>query len=169
MYPRKPEHGCCPASPWGRFLRQAAILPFFILAAASWLQGHWQDVSQDALLAYAAVILSSIGVMLPLAALFARGRALRRHLSLGWSVLPALAGWIALLLPSLLGAMVLLAGYGLNYMKDRAQSSVAILPAWYLPTRFCLTSAASLALLLGAAAMLLVTPSLPTAFTPVRF
>jgi phosphoglycerol transferase MdoB-like AlkP superfamily enzyme len=146
---------CCPTPAWPRYLRHAGTLPFFVLALSSWSHGQWQAISQDALLAYAALILTGIGLMHLLVTLFAKRRSLRRHLSLGWSVLPALAGWLALLLPSLLSAAVLLAGFWLHYLKDRAISGNAILPSWYLPTRFSLTAAASIALLLGAAAMVL--------------
>jgi len=101
-------------------------------------------------------MLTFISLMHVAIILFQEGRGGRRlparHLR--WSVLPALAGWFALPLPSLLALAVMLLGFWIHFLRDRQLSGLAILPEWYLPMRFGLTAIASLCLLLGGLAML---------------
>jgi hypothetical protein len=89
----------------------------------------------------------------------------RRPASLGlpWSFLPAALGWVALLLPPAMAVGVMLTGFWLHFMVDRSLSAHVVLPEWYLPMRFSLTTAASLALLVGGAAMLFGGLALPVA------
>lgn len=145
---------CCPIPAWPRYLGLAGTLPFFLLALASWPASQWKLTSQDALLVYAALILTCVGFM-HLALSLSGGVAKRRRISYRWSILPAALGWAGLLLPPLLAVALLLTGYWLHYLQDRRLSSQAILPEWYLPMRFGLTTAASFGLLLGGLAMLL--------------
>lgn len=67
----------------------------------------------------------------------------------GWSVVPALVAWVALLLPVALAVAILIAGLWLHYAQDRRLARLISLPAWYLPLRLALTSAANLALVLA--------------------
>ena len=63
-----------------------------------------------------------------------------------WSVVPALLAWTALLLPPMLAAILLMAGFLVHYLQDRRLESISNLPNWYLPLRLRLTSVACVCL-----------------------
>lgn len=140
--------------PVPRALGLAGVIPFLFLTVLSWVQGPYQAPSQFALMAYGVVILSFVGALHWAFAMIADGLSERervRHYL--WSVVPALLGWIALLLPPVSTLILLLAGFWSNYLLDRQLAARATLPHWYLPFRLGLTLMVSLALLaaLGAA------------------
>jgi hypothetical protein len=155
---------CCPIPLWPRYVGLLGTLPFFVLALASWPTTPWRLTSQEALLLYAALMLTFITGM-HLAMVRYLGTRGRRPASLGlpWSFLPAALGWVALLLPPAMAVGVMLTGFWLHFMVDRSLSAHVVLPEWYLPMRFSLTTAASLALLVGGAAMLFGGLALPVA------
>ncbi len=133
-----------------RWLGAAGLFPFFALAALIWLPGVPQAPVTQALLGYGAVILSFVGALhwgLAMAAA-PHNPPLTARLYL-WSVVPALVGWLALLLPAAPAVAVLIAGLWLHYAQDRRLTRVIALPDWYLPLRLSLTSAANLALVLA--------------------
>ena len=139
------------------WLGYGGLLPFVTLAAASWLDGQHRAAWHLALLAYGAVILSFVGA---LHWAFAMTRANdpdaianegQKPSTLGmyvWSVVPALAGWVALLLAQVLEAgrlwasLILISGFALHYLKDRQLIQKLTLTRWYLPLRLQLTSVA---------------------------
>jgi len=63
-----------------------------------------------------------------------------------WSVVPALLAWTALLLPPMLAATLLMAGFVVHYLQDRRLESISNLPNWYLPMRLRLSSVACICL-----------------------
>jgi hypothetical protein len=63
-----------------------------------------------------------------------------------WSVIPALLAWTALLLPPLLAATLLIAGFVVHYLQDRRLDSLSNLANWYLPMRLRLSSVACICL-----------------------
>lgn len=129
------------------WLGYGGLLPFLALAAAVLLQVHTELASQ-ALLAYGAVILSFVGALHWAFAMGASGMTeAERTWMYGWSTVPALLAWPALLAPGALGALILIAGFAAHYLQDRRQAQRLGLPAWYLPLRLRLSSAASLSLL----------------------
>lgn len=137
-------------------LGAAGVIPFPLLTAMSWIQWPYQAPSQFALMAYGAVILSFVGALHWAFAMLADGLAERertRHYL--WSVLPALLGWIALLLPPVATLPLLLAGFWSHYLLDRRLAARVTLPHWYPPLRLGLTLTVSLALLLALAATLI--------------
>lgn len=133
-----------------RWLGAAGLLPFFALTALSWLPGVPQAPVTQALLGYGAVILSFVGALhwgLAMA-VPSPGPALTARLYV-WSVVPALVGWLALLLPAALAVALLIAGLWLHYAQDLRLARLITLPEWYLPLRLTLTSAANLAMVLA--------------------
>jgi len=142
-----------PAVP--RALGAAGAVPFLILATMSWAHGPLQAPSQFALMAYGAVILSFVGALHWAFAMVADGLAERersRHYL--WSVVPALLGWIALLLPPVTSLILLIGGFWSHYLLDRQLAARATLPHWYLSLRLGLTLTVSLTLLLALAGAL---------------
>lgn len=99
-----------------RLLGIAGLLPFVAGAAALWtLPPEWLGLAANALLAYAALIVSFLGgihwgLAMPQAAL--------RRKQLIWGVLPSLLGWAALLLNSVWGLVLMAVSLLLCYVVD---------------------------------------------------
>lgn len=105
------------------------------------------------LVAYGAVILSFMGavhwglVISPGAS--GRGKGDTRWLSLG--VIPALLGWLALIIDPLPALVLLALAFAGAYTLDRFAIAAALAPFWYGRLRLRLTTAVILCLLLGVA------------------
>jgi hypothetical protein len=98
-----------------------------------------------ALIAYGATILSFLGgIRWGLAVETRPGEGQAGNLAL--SVVPSLAGWVALLLPSLPGLALLLAGVLLMGAADLAMVRAGHAPAWYGRLRLLLTAIVGLSL-----------------------
>jgi hypothetical protein len=126
------------------------LVPFVALLAGAWLLPP-PDSGLSARYAayYGAVILSFVGalhwafaMLLPIDE-FDRGRVY------GWSVAQALAAWLALMLPTRAGLLLMAIMFAVHYAMDRRLARDTPLPAWYLRLRLWLT--------LGAVASLLAT------------
>ena len=149
-----------PAGPAARPPRIAALLgyggllPFGALALLLVLGGAHSARWWPMLLAYGAVILSFVGALHWGFAMALPGLgAVERQRLYGWSVVPALAAWPALLWAAPAAALLLVAGFGAHYAQDRrllVAHGGGALPAWYLPLRMRLTLVASACLLTGA-------------------
>lgn len=124
----------------------AGLVPFAAASLAAMLPGTLApDLALRALLAYGAVILSFLGgIRWGLA--MAEGDAGALPARLGFSVLPSLLGWSALLLPVAPGLALLATGFAVMLWADRR---VASAPAWYPRLRLPLSLGAMGALLLG--------------------
>ncbi len=143
-------------------LGYGGLLPFAVGALGLLFVPAGEALWQTMLLAYAAIILSFVGAL-------HWGFAMRAEPALAsglysWSVVPALLGWLALLLPGLLpllgsdsrtgtawAALLLIVAYALHYLQDRRIARHQSLPFWYLPLRLRLSSGAVLALAVLAA------------------
>jgi hypothetical protein len=124
-----------------RELGLAGLVPFVVLAATTWLAvPEWHARTHDALLGYGAVILSFMGaVHWGLAMAGPRGR--ERAWQLGLSVVPALLGWLALLLPvGALAYSVLLVAFAALCLVDTRATKAKLAPAWYPALRVPLTT-----------------------------
>lgn len=135
------------------WLGYGGLLPFVALALVPWLGAAWAERALQAQLAYGAVILSFVGALhwgLAMAdnALDSAARSARY----GWSVVPALLAWVALLLPGAAGLWLLAAGFVLHWGQDWRHARAAGVPAWYLPLRARLTGVATASVLLTALA-----------------
>ena len=115
-----------PAGPAARPPRIAALLgyggllPFGALALLLALGGAHSARWWPMLLAYGAVILSFVGALHWGFAMALPGLgAVERQRLYGWSVVPALAAWPALLWAAPAAALLLVAGFGAHYAQDR--------------------------------------------------
>ncbi|MBI1905380.1 MAG: DUF3429 domain-containing protein [Rhodocyclales bacterium] len=101
-----------------------------------------------ALVGYGATILTFIGALhWGFAMMMPRTSRTDQWRLMGWSVIPALAGWSAMLLPVGLDIGVLLAVYWVHYGLDVHLAQSRAIPHWYLPLRTVLTLGATLSLL----------------------
>lgn len=133
-----------PAAAWMGYL---GLLPFFATALAVWIGPAW---IAGWLLAYGAIILSFVGAIHwglvmgqgePSAAVFQA------------SVVPALVGWAALLVPVIVGLPVVAAAF-IVWRIWESRLMVAAMPRWFRRLRTALTAGAVVALLGGWLALL---------------
>ncbi len=102
-----------------RFLGFVGAIPFLFLAGLPWFQSYHAVISLYALAAYGAVILSFIGALhWAFAMMDFRIPESRRSRIYLWSVIPALIGWISLILPLRIGLLILLIGFVLHWIMD---------------------------------------------------
>lgn len=116
-----------------RHLGFAGVLPFYLGAIGLWAG---DESAQDAALAvtmiYAATILSFVGAV-------HWGRALAEpagEAGFGWSVVPALLGWLAAAwLDALPGLILLIVGFWAAYVIDMRAAREGRFPLWYVELR----------------------------------
>lgn len=125
----------------------AGLVPFIAGALGSWvLPDAAATWLVNALVAYGAVILTFVGAIhwgLALGLVHAedtRPDATSILFGYAWSVVPALIGWAALLLPVTLGLLLLIVGFAVQLFIDARLAAVHRLPAWYLGLRLLLTT-----------------------------
>lgn len=109
----------------------------------------------DALRFYAATILAFMGGVhwgLAIADHGSEAGAGSSWARLGASVVPALIGWLALLLPATPGLLVLAAGFVLLLMGDLIAVRRGLAPAWYPRLRIPLTGVVAVCLVVAAIA-----------------
>ena len=111
------------------------------------LDGEMRALSARALLAYGAVILSFLGAV-HWGLVLARPAADTARRLLG-GVLPALAGWVALLLPTRFGLALLVVAFGGFWLYEHRVLGAGFLPPSYLGLRRNLTLGACALLTLG--------------------
>jgi hypothetical protein len=130
----------------------AGLLPFLACALLPLAtDAAWHPLAQQALVAYGAVILTFVGAIHWGIALMAP-RHPASAACFGWSVVPALWGWLALF-PSFIASLALLgAGFIVQLAVDYRAAGALGLPAWYLALRSLLTSGVLLSLLLASLA-----------------
>lgn len=137
-----------------RLLGYGGLIPFAAAAAVALLgPPHWRALALPALAAYGAVILSFLGAVhwgLALRAPPEEASAAWPRLGLG--VLPALVGWVALLLPARPGLLLLGAGVVAVAAVEAVAARRGLVPRDYLGLRWALSLGASVCLLLGALA-----------------
>jgi hypothetical protein len=123
------------------WLGLGGLLPFVACTALVLGGGPLAGLAEDALAAYGAVILAFLGAVHWGLALAdpADAAAARTRLTLG--VLPALAGWAALLTPNWIGFAVLVAGFAGTWMAEEAAARAGRVGARYLWLRRGLTLA----------------------------
>ncbi len=133
-----------PAAAWMGYL---GLLPFFATALGVWIGPDW---IAGWLLAYGAVILSFVGAI-HWGLVMGRGESLATMYQA--SVIPALIGWAALLVPVIVGLpVVALAFIGWRIWESRV--GVESMPRWFRRLRTALTVGAVVALLGGWIALL---------------
>jgi len=129
------------------WLGYGGLLPF-LAAAGALLAGVQSELARQALLAYGAAILSFVGALhWGFAMMWPQLPAQEGARLFAWSTVPALAAWVALMLPPAGAATLLMAGFVAHYVQDRRLAARHPLPAWYLPLRLRLSAVACLCLL----------------------
>jgi hypothetical protein len=117
----------------------AGLLPFLACALAVWTTGYPDFVLFINLqMAYGAVILAFLGAVHWGLAMAQNDAGNWRRL--GFSVLPALAGWVALVLPNALGLLLLALGFAEVFLVDLRAIAAGRAPAWYKTLRKPLTA-----------------------------
>lgn len=138
------------------WLGTLGLIPFVGLSlACAVIDGAGKTEADFALVAYGAVILSFLGGVHWGSALTDSGsaqgnRALFRRLT--YSVVPALVGWVALLLPSPANLLTLIPAFLVLLAFDVHASRANEVPAWYPALRWPLTLVVTAALSLAAVA-----------------
>ena len=130
-----------------RWLGLAGLIPFAAAAGAGMVPvAPLHDLALQALLAYGAVILSFLGgIRWGLATAMVEDPAALSG-PLCASVLPALLGWFALLVPASAGLIVLALGFAAMLLADLR---LTMAPPWYRSLRLPLSAGAITALLVG--------------------
>ncbi len=128
----------------------AGLLPFIAGAALPWLmQPGWRMLAASALLTYAALIVSFLGGI-------HWGLAMRQahppKAQLVWGVVPSLLGWLAVLLDTPWGLLLMAVSLVICYGVDRFAYQRQGVAAW-LGLRALLTVVAVLCCLSGLAAV----------------
>ena len=115
----------------------AGLLPFLAASLGLWLADYPDSLAAlDIQLAYGAVILSFMGAVHWGLALGDGAISYRR---LGWLVVPALLGWLALLLNPVDGLLLMALGFAGVYFGDLRAIAAGNAPAWYRALRRPLT------------------------------
>jgi hypothetical protein len=133
-----------------KLLGYAGLIPFIVCSLGTWVTLPLVHDPHFVLMSYAAVILSFMGAI-------HWGIAMTRSsdielAELGLSVIPALIGWLALLLAAAYGYILLIVCFSVLFLADRSVSKAGLLPDWYLPMRVILTTIVVLCLLIAALA-----------------
>jgi hypothetical protein len=144
-------HEQIPRAPF--WLGTAGLVPFVVLTSALYaLPAVNAPVVLLWLISYAAVVLSFVGAIhWGVAMVHAQVPEAERGVFMAWSVVPALAGWMGLLLPAEAGLLLLGATFVVHYAADRQFAQRFALPRWYLRLRGGLTGVVVLCLLFSLA------------------
>jgi hypothetical protein len=132
------------------WLGYGGLLPFAFLSGLMLTHFADKEVWLEHLLQYGAVILSFVGALhWAFGMLLQQLSSTQRSQLFVWSVVPALAAWVALALPSSYTAGCLMVFFLLHYWQDVRLVKSSHLPTWYLPLRLKLTLGAVLSLAFG--------------------
>jgi hypothetical protein len=133
------------------WLGWGGVLPFLGGTAGLWMWPEHAGWWQASILAYGAVVLSFMGgIHWGIAFGLERGAAG----VMVASVVPALLGWAALLMPPVLGLLTLIAGFLGIHLYDRMAITAGRAPAWYRVLRSPLTVAVTVILVAALAGLL---------------
>jgi hypothetical protein len=130
-------------------LGAAGLLPFVLCTTALFFSdAHREAMVWRVLIGYGAIILSFVGALHWAFAMRATNGADRRSwLLYGWSVIPALIGWIALSVgPPVVSVSILIAGFASQYLFDLRHGHGLDLPRWFVPLRGVLSTVAVICL-----------------------
>ncbi len=125
-------------------LGYAGLIPFVIFSIGSWTTLPYVADSTFVLITYAAIILSFMGAIHWGATISNAARHNSKNLVV--SVMPALAAWLALLLPEIFALVILFVGFILLIAYDLAVAKSQALPNWYISMRIRLTFVVTLCL-----------------------
>ncbi len=127
-----------------RLLGFGGLLPFIFLAAATLMELRTPIAPAAALLiGYGAIILSFVGALHWGAQLSSNQPRAGRFV---WSVMPALLGWAALMMPAMMAALCLIIGLLICLAYDMRVLSKGEWPSYMRSLRIILTAIACLSL-----------------------
>ncbi len=133
------------------WLGYGGLVPFISLAALTLIDRGHSALWHGCLVAYGAVILSFVGALHWGFAMLLQDISTRqRDAMLAWSVTPCLIAFAAILAHSILGDILLAAGFSAHIWQDRRLSAIVTLPAWYMPLRLRLSAVAVICVAVGA-------------------
>lgn len=125
-----------------KILGYGGLIPFIGLALLSFTSIIPIEISQSALLYYAAIILSFVaalhwGFAMSLKSLTEKQRTSRYI----WSVIPPLLAWFSIMLNPIAFTLILIASFIANLWQDISFNKLVEvdLPDWYIPLRVRLT------------------------------
>ena len=125
-------------------LGYAGLIPFVIFSIGSWTTLPYIADSTQILISYAAIILSFMGAI-HWGVTISNVEAYHDK-NLVVSVMPALAAWLALLLPVIFALIILFVGFILLIAYELAVAKSQALPNWYISMRIRLTFIVTLCL-----------------------
>ena len=130
------------------WLGTGGLVPLVVIASATWaLPPAYTPTLLFYLTSYSAVIVSFVGAVHWGVSLVHSGMSEQdQSVFMTWSVVPALVGWVSLLLPVKTGLLLLIATFVIQYAADRQLAQRFRMPAWYLRLRTGLTTVAVLCL-----------------------
>ena len=129
-----------------RLLGYGGLLPFLFLAGAVLFELRTPFAPASALLiGYGAIILSFVGA-LHWGAEFNKAKGHMRALAFLWSILPALLGWVALMMPVAIATSLLIAGLISCLLYDLKILKAGHWPSWMRALRLTLTLLACVSL-----------------------
>ena len=131
-----------------KILGYAGLIPFIVFSTGTWMTLPLMENAHTALMTYAAIILSFMGAIHW--GLAMSQNSSHANLQLAGSVVPALLGWLALLIPMLYGYGLLALSFVVLYFADKLAGDNALVPSWYLPMRVKLTTVVVLCLVFAA-------------------
>ncbi|HYL17828.1 MAG TPA: DUF3429 domain-containing protein [Burkholderiales bacterium] len=133
------------------WLGTGGLVPLVVIASAMWaLPEAYTPTLLFYLTSYAAVMVTFVGAVHWGVSLVHPGMAEQdQSVFMTWSVVPALVGWVSLLLPAKTGLLLLIASFVIQYAADRQLAQRFRMPSWYLRLRTGLTSVAVLCLALA--------------------
>lgn len=137
-------------------LGATGLAPFIVLSGAVWgAPEAYTAVLLFWLSSYAAVIAGFLGAVHWGVVLLHPAMAEQdRGVFMTWSVVPAIAAWVSLLMPIKTGLLMLIAIYAIQFAADRQLAARFNMPDWYLRLRGGLTPVAVLCLALALAQLL---------------
>jgi hypothetical protein len=135
------------------WLGYGGLVPFLALAVLACIDRERTVLWHAGLRAYGAVILSFVGALhWGFAMSHSELTRQQRNAAFGWSVVPALVAFVALVVNPAPGDVLLVGGFLANYWRDVRLGATAPLPAWYQPLRLRLSIVAILCIGTGAVA-----------------
>jgi hypothetical protein len=151
--PANPAHAAPPIPTQALILGVGGAVPFVAFAAAAWFAppafAAWV---QRALVSYAMVILAFVGALHWGFTMKTPEMSERERWTwMGWSVVPALAGWGAGVLPYRPAIVLLVVTFIIHLVLDHRMADASGLPPWYLKLRRALTAVVVVTLLAASA------------------
>ncbi len=141
-----------PQQKLANILGYSGLIPFVFFSLLNWIDVTVVTEPHHYLLTYGAIILSFMGAVHWGVAMSIKSD--NASYQLGISVIPALLGWLALLLPLIYGYSILIVSFSLLCLLDNIHNKQGVFPGWYYPMRVKLTTIVVLSLVLASLSLI---------------